>query len=280
MLQIIRQISRYNYSNGNDIKYIVIHDTGNYKDTAQNNSDYFCGGDRKSSAHYFVDENSIIQVVEDFNASWHCGDGKMRYGIGNYNSIGIEMCNSGGYISEKTINNTVDLVKYLMKKYNVSIENVVRHYDASRKICPYNMSANNWAKWNEFKSKLVGNNSSISSQRLLKLTSPLMYGEDIKELQKDLVAIGFKLSVDGYYGAATINAVKKFQSLHAWLDVDGMVGEKTKKEIKDAVAKTLKEDTNNKIYKIQVGAFKNKNNADALLKDLKNIGIEGFVKEE
>ncbi len=30
----------------------------------------------------------------------------------------------------------------------------MRHYDASRKICPNIMSKNNWALWNEFKSDL------------------------------------------------------------------------------------------------------------------------------
>ena len=42
-----------------------------------------------------------------------------------------------------------------MSKYNISISNVVRHYDASRKICP-NWSANNWSRWTSFKNKLNG----------------------------------------------------------------------------------------------------------------------------
>jgi N-acetylmuramoyl-L-alanine amidase len=31
---------------------------------------------------------------------------------------------------------------------------VVRHYDASRKICPRSMSENNWEKWWAFREKL------------------------------------------------------------------------------------------------------------------------------
>lgn len=159
------QISKYNHSSGNDVKFIVVHDTGNYKDTAKANAHYFGGGDRQASAHYFVDENCIVQVVEESEASWHCGDGGMKYGIGNHNSISIEMCNSGGYIAEKTIGNTLELTKHLMKKYNVPIENVVRHYDASRKICPNNMSANDWEKWKEFKSKLAEDSSLPQSEK-------------------------------------------------------------------------------------------------------------------
>jgi hypothetical protein len=43
-----------------------------------------------------------------------------------------------------------------MSKYGLSADRVVRHYDASRKCCPCSFSANNWAKWNEFKSRLAG----------------------------------------------------------------------------------------------------------------------------
>lgn len=62
-------------------------------------------------------------------------------------------CNSNGVISETTENNALELVKYLQKKYNLSNNNVVRHYDASHKICP-NWSDNNWSRWTAFKNKL------------------------------------------------------------------------------------------------------------------------------
>ena len=35
MLSITKMISKYNHYKHNDIKYIVLHDTGNYKDTAK-----------------------------------------------------------------------------------------------------------------------------------------------------------------------------------------------------------------------------------------------------
>lgn len=200
MLAITRQISSYNYSAGNDIKYIVLHDTGNYKDTDEDNATFFCGGDRQSSAHYFIDEDSITQLVEDYNAAWHCGDGHGSYGITNHNSIGIEMCNSGGCIAEATINNTTDLVRSLMQKYNITLDRVVRHYDASRKACPYNMSANSWSKWHEFKSRLVSNN----------------YNSDfIKSIQHDLQRVscleGGEINVTGVLDYKTKQAITQFK---------------------------------------------------------------------
>lgn len=165
MKEIKKMISKYNFSsrNGNTIKYIVIHDTGNTTDTARNNANYFGGGNRNASAHYFVDNNEMVQVVEDTKSSWHCGDGNGRYGITNQNSIGIEMCRVNNDVTSITEENTVELVKYLMKKYNISIENVVRHYDASRKNCPSSFNKGNWKRWNEFKNKLKLNNQNNNS---------------------------------------------------------------------------------------------------------------------
>ena len=157
MLQIQKKISSYNYGTGNEHKYIILHYTGNKGDTAKNNVDYFYGGNRNASAHFFVDDTSIWQSVEEFNYSWNCGDGGGSYGITNRNTLAIEMCcQSNGEVSAKTEANTIELVRYLMNKYNIPTERVVRHYDASRKICP-NWSANNWSRWTKFKEKLANN---------------------------------------------------------------------------------------------------------------------------
>ncbi|MCH1964447.1 N-acetylmuramoyl-L-alanine amidase [Clostridium perfringens] len=112
----------------NNPYYIVIHDTGNYDDTDEGNANYFCTGHRRASAHYFVDEDSITQVVREHDSAFHCGDGYGKYGITNSNSIGIEMCKTKGDISEQTIENTLWLVKDIQKKYGIPNDKVVRHY--------------------------------------------------------------------------------------------------------------------------------------------------------
>ena len=155
MLPITRMISKYNHYKGNEPKYIVIHYTGNKKDSALNNAKYFNGGNRNASAHYFVDDTSIYQVVEDTNGAWHVGNTKTE--VNNRNSIGIEMCCSGNYqVSAKTEANTIELVKYLMKKYNIPVANVRTHAEVTKygKTCP-NWNANNWQRWKSFKAKLV-----------------------------------------------------------------------------------------------------------------------------
>ncbi len=154
-----RMISAFNHSSrGNQaIRYLVIHDTGNTNAGANaiKHAKYFGNGNRNASAHYFVDDKGIVQVVEEDRASWHCGDGKGKNGITNQNSIGIEICvNSDGDYDLAYVNAAV-LTAKLMKKHRIPLERVVRHFDASGKTCPRSMSKNDWEEWHEFKA-LVG----------------------------------------------------------------------------------------------------------------------------
>jgi len=158
-MTINKKISAYNNDsrNGNAVKYIVIHDTGVAGQTAKNNVDYFAGGNKNASAHYFVDTDSIWQSVEDSRAAWHVGDGGGKYGITNANSIGIEMCPTASGIPDATQNLCIELVKSLQANYGISNANVIRHYDASRKNCPQYLNLDGkWSAWNTFKAKLTG----------------------------------------------------------------------------------------------------------------------------
>ena len=140
--------------------YIVIHDTGNTGKGANANAhfNYFNGGNRNASADFFVDDTQALQV-NDYNKfyTWHCGDGKGKYGITNSNSIGIEICINSDGNYDAAFQNAVALTKQLMSELNIPIERVVRHYDASRKNCPASMSNNNWLLWHTFKAQLTAN---------------------------------------------------------------------------------------------------------------------------
>jgi len=123
------------------IKYIVIHYTANDGDTAENNGEYFKNNVIETSAHYFVDSDSIVRSVPDEYIAWHCGAKTYEHHeCRNANSIGIEICddvkNGIIYPSAKTIANTLDLVEWLMKKYSIPKANVIRHYDVTGKFCP------------------------------------------------------------------------------------------------------------------------------------------------
>ena len=100
-MNIINKQIAYNRSARNSsIKYIVIHDSGNPGKgaNAMAHFNYFNGGNRNASADFFVDNEQVI-CVNNYNKyyTYHCGDGRGKYGITNTNSIGIEICiNSDG----------------------------------------------------------------------------------------------------------------------------------------------------------------------------------------
>ena len=138
--QLLTNVNRKVASNKIN-KWIVIHYTANNGDTAKGNCNYFSKEYRGASANYFVDENEIWQCVEGKDIAWHVGANKYYNNCRNDNSIGIELCsridkNGQYYFKDKTILNAVELTKMLMKKYNIGIDHVCRHYDVTRKICP------------------------------------------------------------------------------------------------------------------------------------------------
>lgn len=131
-----------NFSSGRraPVKYIVIHYTGNWGDTAKNNADYFANNTGlNASAHYFVDENEVWRSVREDDTAWHCGGESYRHGdCRNSSSIGVEVCmwDRQGNVRQGSIDNAVRLVRTLMEQYGVDAERVLRHYDVTGKQCP------------------------------------------------------------------------------------------------------------------------------------------------
>lgn len=169
-MKINRKISVINFYDSNrsksQIKWIILHYVGAVS-TAKNNADYFYNTFRGASAHYFVDEKEIWQVVEDSDSAWAIGADKYYTDARNTNSISIEMCcykNSKGKldIKEEVVNKAIELTKYLMKKYDIDVEHVIRHYDATRKVCPAPF-VNDESRWQDFKKALGGSSTSSST---------------------------------------------------------------------------------------------------------------------
>lgn len=163
LLSINKNLTTTNYvkGRGDEVKFIVIHYTGNNGDTAKNNTDYFKNVYRGASAHYFVDEMSIWQCVEDKDVAWHCGTmGTYKHPLcRNGNSIGIELCsrkdsNGNYYFKPETVANAIGLTTYLMQKYKIPASNVIRHYDVVKKNCPAPF-VEHPEQWNDFKAKLT-----------------------------------------------------------------------------------------------------------------------------
>lgn len=148
----------------NDIKYIVIHYTGNNGDTAANNCRYFQGANRNASAHYFVDGGEYVyKSVPVKSVAWSVGGfysqsggaGSFHEKCTNANSLSIEMCNCVKSVPEKVFDQTVELTRFLMDKYNVPPSRVIRHWDVNGKDCPARWVGKNNDGWDKFKRAIV-----------------------------------------------------------------------------------------------------------------------------
>lgn len=104
------------------------------------------------------------------NCNWHNCINKM-----NTNSISIEMCcyktNKGQLdIKEDVVNKAIELTIELMKKYNIDVDHVIRHYDATRKVCPAPF-VNDESRWENFKKalgdKFTSSTTSDSSEKVI-----------------------------------------------------------------------------------------------------------------
>lgn len=163
--------SNYRKNRRDSIKYIVIHYVGATGSALANVKYYGSTANIGASAHYYVghasENGAVYQSVNDENCAWHCGSesGKYYHDCRNDSSIGIEMCchkdaNGNWYFDDITVEKTIELTKELMKKYNIPVENVIRHYDVTHKICPAPF-VNDKSAWDNFKSKLVDNTPKV-----------------------------------------------------------------------------------------------------------------------
>lgn len=145
------------------LKGIVIHWTANTSKgaNAMANRNYFNSTKRAASAHYIVDDESIIRCIPDEEVAYHVGAKKYTTGgikikeanySPNFFLIGIEMCVNSDGDWNKTYKNTIELAAYLLKKYDMNIENLYRHFDITGKDCPKMMLDS--GEWDNFKKEV------------------------------------------------------------------------------------------------------------------------------
>lgn len=173
------KLTPYNYNPGSisRIKYIVIHYVG-ATGGAEANCRYYASTYVGASAHYYVGFNGEIwRSVRDQDIAWAVGG--MAYvhpECRNSNSISIEMCvrkkstktmnasDKDWYFEDATVQSTINLTKYLMEKYNIKADHVIRHYDVNHKTCPNPYVYNNTKHtWSAFKAALTSKDTNNSS---------------------------------------------------------------------------------------------------------------------
>ena len=122
-----------------EINDIVLHYVGNTGTTAQQNRDWYADIYSEVSSHFVVGlQGEIIQAIpldEKSSASNHR----------NRDTISIEVCHPDdtGKFADATYESVVELIAWLVKACDLEVENVIRHYEVTGKVCPKYYVENN-----------------------------------------------------------------------------------------------------------------------------------------
>ena len=118
------------------IKNIVIHYTANPGTTAKQNRNYFEGlkdaRKTKASSHFIVGlDGDIIQCVPTWEVAYASNHR-------NSDTVSIETCHktSDGTYTKETYQSMVELTAWLCEKFDLTEQDVIRHYDITSKVCP------------------------------------------------------------------------------------------------------------------------------------------------
>ncbi len=137
-----------------EVNGVVVHYTGNPGTTAAQNRSYFQNlsetGETYASSHFVVGiEGEIIQCVPCNEIAYASNDR-------NSDTISIECCipDDTGKFTQETYDSLVELVAWLMGRYELSIDEIIRHYDVTGKECPRYYVKNEDA-WLEFKADVI-----------------------------------------------------------------------------------------------------------------------------
>jgi len=166
-------------------KAIVVHWVANPMTSAKANANYFASlANQKvkfpiyGSAHYIIGlKGEGIQVIPEEEIAYHCGSTRLDPASGmvytniarakfgtkycvrlspNFVTIGIELCHTDwlGTFTPETYSAAVALCAELLKKYNLTTDDLLRHYDiVGWKDCP-KWFVNKPDEWAVFKRKV------------------------------------------------------------------------------------------------------------------------------
>lgn len=146
-----------------EVKSIFVHYTANAGTTAEQNRSYFESlsesHERSASAHFVIGYDGIIVQCIPTKEIAYAVKGR------NYDSISIECCylEEDGEFEEETYRSLIELTAWLLHKYELRPENVLRHYDEGGKNCPKYYVEHEEA-WNRFLTDLEAYMISVTEE--------------------------------------------------------------------------------------------------------------------
>ncbi|RKM55330.1 N-acetylmuramoyl-L-alanine amidase [Butyrivibrio sp. X503] len=114
------------------VEDIVIHYTANPGTSAAQNRSYFNDPSSDSCSHFIVGIEGEAILCVPLNERSAATNHR------NNDTISIEVCHQDetGQFTDASYDTVIKLTKWLMDKYNLNTDHVIRHYDVTGKECP------------------------------------------------------------------------------------------------------------------------------------------------
>lgn len=136
------------------VRGVVVHYTANPGSTAQNNRDYFESlkdtGENQVSSNFIVGlDGEIVQCIPTSEIAYASNSR-------NNDTVSIECCHPDetGKFNDATYDSLVHLVAFLCGKFDLTMDDVIRHYDVTGKDCPKYFVEHEEA-WSAFKADVA-----------------------------------------------------------------------------------------------------------------------------
>lgn len=242
------------------VRFIVSHETANNGADADNHYHFFNRINNQTSAHTFIDDQKILEIIPLDEKAWH-----VRYNVNSDNrifgddandaAIGVELCRPGSF--RQAYDRYVWYHTYLCKKFQLHPQkHIVAHstLDPQRRRDPESWLKPNGVTWNEFIRDVLDYYNSWENDEVISKTPKTQVksaykinylkrgdtGNEVREMQEKLLNLGYTMDgygADGSFGPATERALKQFQRDYR-LTVDGFYGPESQKALANAKRKT------------------------------------------
>tara|TARA_B110000459_G_scaffold168944_1_gene188279 strand:+ start:836 stop:1579 length:744 start_codon:yes stop_codon:yes gene_type:complete len=179
------------------IKFIIFHYTG--MKTESEAISRLTKIQSEVSCHYLIKKSGeIFTMVPESYIAWHAGKSSWgSYKSLNKNSIGIEITNPGHEFNykkftKKQISSLIKLSRFLIKKYNINVKNILGHSDIApeRKKDPGEKFP-----WKYLSKKEVGLWHTLKNQELIKKRNLKINQAEKKIFFNNLFKIGYSKKI-------------------------------------------------------------------------------------
>lgn len=128
------------------VNNIVLHYVANPGTTAVQNRNWYANPQSEVSSHFLVGIDGEVILCVPLSEKSSASNERNR------DTISIEVCHEDetGQFSEAAYQSVVKLCAYLLERYGLHEEDIIRHYDVTGKLCPLYFVENE-AAWEKLK---------------------------------------------------------------------------------------------------------------------------------